>query len=66
MSSDTAETSFIPLRSYGRAQQPPAIRSRFGQPVVEEYAIEFWDRPNSIQPCNFMNKSRGGMNLILC
>jgi len=63
MSSDATETSFIPLRSYRRSQQPPAIRSRIGPAVVEESAIEFWDRQDSIQSCNFMNKNRGGMNL---
>jgi len=31
--------------------------------VVEESVIEFFDRQDSIQPCNFMNKIRGGMDL---
>ena len=31
--------------------------------VVEESDIEFWDRHDSIQPCNFMNKDCGGMDL---
>jgi len=31
--------------------------------VVEESVIEFWDRQDSIQLCNFMNKGRGGMDL---
>ena len=31
--------------------------------VVEESVIEFWDRQDSIQPGNFMNKNRGGMDL---
>jgi len=44
LSCDATETSFIPLRSRRRAQQPPAIGSRIGQPVVEESAIEVWDR----------------------
>jgi len=44
MSSDATETSFIPLRSWRRAQQPPAIRSRIGAVVVEESAIEFRER----------------------
>jgi len=60
---DATETSFIPLRSWRRAQQPPAIGSRIGGVVVEECVIEFWDRQDSIQPCNFMNKGRRGMNL---
>ena len=34
MSFDATETSFIPLRSWRRAQQPPAIRSRIGAVVV--------------------------------
>jgi len=34
----------IPLRSWRQAQQPPAIRSKIGAVVVEESAIEFWDR----------------------
>jgi len=63
MSSDATETSFIPLRSWRRAQQPPAIRSRIGAVVVEGSVIELWDRQDSIQPCNFMNRNRGGMNL---
>ena len=63
MSSDVTETSFIPLRSYRRAQQPPAIGSRIGPAVVVGFAIEFWDRQDSIQSCNLMNKIRGGMNL---
>jgi len=44
LSSDATETSFIPLRSWRRAQQSPAIRFRIGAVVVEGYAIEFWDR----------------------
>jgi len=40
---DGTETSFIPLRSWHRAQQPPAIRSRIGPAAVEESPIEFWD-----------------------
>jgi len=44
MGFDGTETSFIPLRSWRRAQQPPAIRSRIGPAVVEESAIEPWDR----------------------
>jgi len=63
MGSDATETSCIPLRSWHRAQQPPAIRSRIGAVVVEESVIEFWDRQDSIQPCNFMNTNRGGMDL---
>jgi len=66
MSFDATETSFIPLRSWHRAQQPPAIRSRIGPAVVEESAIGFFGSPAShpIQPCNFMNNSPLGMNLI--
>jgi len=48
MSSDATETSFIPLHSWRRAQQPPAIGSRIGPAVVEESAIEFWDRQHLI------------------
>jgi len=29
---------------------------------MKESVIEFWDRQDSIQPCNFMNKDRGGMH----
>jgi len=63
MSYDATETSFIPLSSWRPAQQSPAIRSRIGGMVVEESVIEFWDRQHFIQPCNFMNKGRGGMDL---
>jgi len=59
--SDATETSFIPGRSWRRAQQSPAIRFRIGAVVVEESVIEFWDCQDSIQPCNFMNKIRGEM-----
>ena len=34
----------IALRSWHHAQQPPAIRFRSGAVVMEESAIEFWDR----------------------
>jgi len=44
LSSDATETSFIPLRSWRRAQRSPAIGFRIGAVVVEESAIEFWDR----------------------
>ena len=64
MGSDATETSFIPLRSWHRAEQSPAIISSIGQVVVEESVIEFWDPQDSIQPCNLMNKGRGGMDLI--
>jgi len=63
MSYDAKETSFILLRSWRPAQQSPAIRPRIGAMVVEESLIECWDRQHSIQPCNFMNKIRGGMGL---
>jgi len=43
MGSDGTETFFIPLRSWHRAQQPPAIGSRIGAVVVEGSAIEFWE-----------------------
>jgi len=62
MGSDETETSFIPLRSWRRAQQPPAIGTRIGAVVVEESVIEFYDQQDSIQPCNFINKGRGGMD----
>jgi len=60
MSFDATEMYLIPPRSWRQAQQPPAIRSRIGRPVVEESAIESWDRQDTIQYCNFMNKYRGG------
>ena len=41
---DATETSFIPLRSWRRAQQPTGIRFRIGVVAVERSAIEFWDR----------------------
>jgi len=44
LSSDVTETSFIPLRSWRRAQRSPAIRFRIGAVVLEESAIEFCDR----------------------
>jgi len=44
MSFDATETSFIPLRSWHRSQQSPAIRSRIGGVVVEESDIELWER----------------------
>jgi len=47
MSSDGTEMSFIPLRSWRRGQQSPAIRSRVGAVVVEESAIEFWERQST-------------------
>jgi len=40
---DATETYLIPPCSWRQAQQPPAIRIRIGQPVVEESAIEFRD-----------------------
>jgi len=39
MGSDATETTFIPLRSWRRAQQSPAIRTRIGPVVVEESDI---------------------------
>jgi len=50
MGSDATKTSFIPLRSWRRAPQPPTIRSRIGAVLVEEFVIEFWDRQDSIEP----------------
>jgi len=44
MGFDATEPSSIPLRSWLRAQQSPAIGSRIGTAAVEESAIEFWDR----------------------
>jgi len=41
LSIDVTETYFIPLGSWRRAQQSPAIRLRIGAVVVEESAIEF-------------------------
>ena len=64
MSSNATETYLIPARSWRHAQQPPAIRSRIGQPVVEESAIEPRDRQHTIQSCSFMNKHCGGKYLI--
>jgi len=43
LSFDTTEISFIPLRSWRRAQQPPTIRLWIEAVVVEESAIGFWD-----------------------
>jgi len=43
MSSDATGTYLIPLRSWHRAQQPPAIRFGIRKVVVEESAIEFGD-----------------------
>jgi len=43
LSFDATQASFIPLRSWRRAQQPPAIRFRIGALAVEGSAIEFWD-----------------------
>jgi len=40
---DATETFFIPLRSWRRAQQSPAIRFRIKAVVVEESSIKFWD-----------------------
>ena len=37
-------TYLIPLCSWRRAQRSPAIGSRIGPLVVEESAIEVWDR----------------------
>jgi len=44
MSFDATDTSFIPLRSWRRAQQSPAIWSRIGPVVVEESDIKLWER----------------------
>jgi len=44
MGLDATEMSFIPLRSWRRAQQSPAVRSRIGPAVVEESDIELWER----------------------
>ena len=62
MSFDATETYLIPPRSRRRAQQPSAIRFRIGRAVMEESAIEFWDRQHTIQYCNFMNKDRAEMD----
>ena len=40
---DVTETSLIPLGSWRRAQQPPAIRFSIGAVVVEGSAIEVMD-----------------------
>jgi len=48
--SDATKTSFIPLRSWRRAPQPSAIRSRIGAVVVEEFVIEFWARRTLFSP----------------
>ena len=66
MSFNATKTYLIPARSWRQAQQPPAIRSRIGQLVVEESAIEFWDRQHTIQSCNIMRKHRGGSILYRC
>jgi len=52
MSSDATETSFILLRSWRRAQQPPSIRSRIGAVVVEGSAIRFWERQGTTDKDN--------------
>ena len=44
LSIDATETYLIPLRSWRRAQQSPAIGSRIGPAVVEESDIELWER----------------------
>jgi len=64
MSFNATETYLIPARSWRQAQHPAAIRSRIGQLVMEESAIELWDRQHTIQSCNFMSKHRGGKYLI--
>ena len=64
MGLDATETYLIPPHSWRQAQQPPAIRSRIGQLVVEESAIEFWDRQYIIQYSNIMNNGRRGKGLI--
>jgi len=58
MSSDGTESSFIPLRSWRRGQQPPAIRSRIGAVVVEESAMEFWERQGTTYKDNPHNSQR--------
>jgi len=62
MSLDATEKYLIPPRSWRRAQQSSAIRSRIGPAVMKESAIEFGDRQYTIQYCNLMNKGRGGMD----
>jgi len=47
LSSDATGTSIIPLRSWCRARRCPAIRFRIGAVVVEESAIELWDRQST-------------------
>ena len=47
MSLDATVTSFIPLRSWRRALQSPALRSRMGPAAVEESATELWDHPGT-------------------
>jgi len=64
MSSDATETYPIPPSSWCRAQQSPAIRSRIGQAVMAESALKVWDCQQTIYHCNFMNKGRGGKDLI--
>ena len=44
LSSHATEMFFIPLRSWRRAQRPPASTFRIGAVVVEGSAIEFGDR----------------------
>jgi len=43
LSFHTTETSLIRLHSQRHTQQPPAIRSRIGQTILEKSAIKFWD-----------------------
>ena len=58
MGSDATETSFIPLPSWRRAQQPPAIRSRIGAVVVEESAIKLWELQGTTYKDNPHNSQR--------
>jgi len=43
LSFHATETSLIRLHNQRRTQQPPAIRSRIGQTILENSAIKFWD-----------------------
>ena len=52
MSRNMTQTSFIPLRSRGRAQRPRATRFRIGAVCLEESGIEFWERQGTYKDCS--------------
>jgi len=48
MSIDAPETYLIPSSSWHPAQGHPSNRFKIGAAVVEESAIEFWDRQHPL------------------